>query len=336
MGHLENGKWIIEHLPKTSSEGQFQRPNSVFRNWITRDGSPGPTGTGGYKAESGRYHLYVSLACPWAHRTIIFRKLKQLDPHISVDVVHPDMLEDGWTFKSDGGPAKGDSLYDSNFLREIYLRSDPRASGRVTVPVLWDSETETIVSNESSEIIRMFNSAFDPITGNSLDFRPIADRDVIEIFNRRIYRAINNGVYKAGFATTQASYDKAVRELFDEMDGFELHLSKSRYLVDDTITEADWRLFTTLVRFDSVYATHFKCNRNRLVDFPNLCGYARELYQIPAISETVHFQHIARHYYYSHRNLNPKGIVPIGPVSDWNAPHIRWSRTTNQPSGKTI
>ncbi|MDE0113300.1 MAG: glutathione S-transferase family protein [Albidovulum sp.] len=323
MGHLENGKWITDQLPRTSAEGRFLRPASVFRNWITEQGSQGPSGIGGYKAESGRYHLYVSLACPWAHRTLILRVLKRLEEHISVDIVHPDMLGDGWTFKSDGVAAKGDSLYDSEFLRDIYVRSEPRANGRATVPVLWDRETETIVSNESSEIIRMFNTAFNGITGDNLDLWPVENRGQIEEFNERIYRTVNNGVYKAGFATSQAAYEEAANGLFDSFDWLERTLSNSRYLVNDELTEADWRLFTTLVRFDKVYATHFKCNRSRLVDYPNLWAYARELYQVPGVSETVNFHHIVRHYYFSHANLNPTRIIPIGPVADWNEFHGR-------------
>ena len=323
MGYLADGKWIEDTLPRTSEEGRFLRPDSVFRNWVTKDGSRGPTGIGGYKAESGRYHLYVSLACPWAHRTLIFRALKQLKAHVSVDIVHPDMLADGWTFKKDGGAAGGDSLHGLNFLREIYIRSEPRANGRVTVPVLWDRETETIVSNESSEIIRMFNSAFDEVADNGRDFWPVEYRDRIESFNKRIYGTVNNGVYKAGFATSQAAYDEAANELFETLDWLERTLANSRYLVKNVLTETDWRLFTTLVRFDKVYVTHFKCNRSRLVDFPNLWRYARELYQMPGVAETVDFHHIVRHYYFSHARINPTRVIPIGPVADWNEPHGR-------------
>ncbi|MCY4463112.1 MAG: glutathione S-transferase family protein [Albidovulum sp.] len=323
MGQLANGQWIADDSPKISSEGRFQRPNSVFRNWVTEDGAPGPSGAGGYKAESGRYHLYVSLACPWAHRTLIFRELKQLGDHVSVDIVHPDMLEEGWTFDADGGPAKGDSLYGSKFLREIYTRSDACANGRVTVPVLFDRETESIVSNESSEIIRMFNSAFNRITGNSLDFWPAESRIQIEKLNRRIYDCVNNGVYRAGFAASQTAYDEAARQLFGALDWLELRLSDKRFLAGDQLTEADWRLFPTLVRFDKVYVTHFKCNRSRVTDLPNLWAYARNLFQMDGISRTVNFDHIVRHYYFSHANINPNRIIPVGPVADWNEPHGR-------------
>ncbi|GHA56205.1 glutathione-dependent reductase [Amylibacter ulvae] len=322
MGLLVNGKWSEKWYDTSSSDGKFVRSTAGFRNWITRDGSAGATGNAGFKAESGRYHLYVSLACPWAHRTLLFRKLKQLSDHISVDVVHPDMLNDGWTFEH-RGPAKGDSLFNSKFLRDIYLRVDDQMSGRVTVPILWDKHTNKIVSNESSEIIRMFNSAFNDITGNTDDYWPTELHDDIDAVNARIYSNINNGVYKAGFATTQAAYDDAVGALFETMDWLETHLAENRYLLGDRITEADWRLFPTLVRFDPVYVLHFKCNRNRVVDFPNIWAYARELYQWHGVADTINLDHIVRHYHYSHETINPNRIIPINPVIDWNEPHGR-------------
>ena len=326
MGQLVEGVWQDTWYDTKESGGKFVRSTSKFRNWITPDGSPGPSGEGGFEAEAGRYHLYVSLACPWAHRTLIFRALKGLDDYIDVSVVHPDMLGDGWTFDTDFPAATGDRLYGLPFARDIYLKADPKISGRVTVPILWDKKRETIVSNESSEIIRMFNSAFDDLTGNSLDFWPEALRDEIEAVNEPIYDNVNNGVYKSGFATTQAAYDEAVTALFEELDRLEERLAGRRYLVGDAITEADWRLFTTLVRFDPVYHLHFKCNRNRLIDYPNLWAYARELYQWPGVAETVNFDHIVRHYHYSHDSINPHRIIPINPVLDWWAPHGRGAK----------
>lgn len=324
MGLLVDGKWVDQWYDTKSSGGKFVRQQSSFRNWITADGTAGPTGDAGYKAESGRYHLYVSLACPWAHRTLIFREIKELSDHITVDVVHPDMLGDGWTFEHRGA-AEGDRLFNSKFAHEIYTRTDPDITTRVTVPILWDKKTNTIVSNESSEIIRMFNSAFDGITGNTADYWPVEMRDDIERVNERIYSDINNGVYKSGFATTQAAYDEAVKTLFDALDWVENRLSTNRYLMGDRLTEADWRLFTTLVRFDCVYVQHFKCNRNNIADFPNLWAYARELFQISGIAETTDFDHIVRHYHYSHETINPKRIIPINPTRDWLHPHGRGS-----------
>ncbi len=316
MGQLVDGKWSTEWYDTKKNGGKFVRQVAGFRNWITNDGSTDYTGT------SGRYHLYVSAACPWAHRTLIFRKLKQLDAHISVDFVHPEMLTEGWTFATDG-IAQGDSLFGVQYLRDIYLRAKPDMTGRVTVPVLWDKKTGTIVSNESSEIIRMFNSAFDDLTGNRDDYYPLALRDEIDALNTRIYADINNGVYKAGFATTQAAYDTAVHKLFETLDWLESRLGKTRYLAGNQITEADWRLFTTLVRFDAVYVSHFKCNRTRLVDFPNLWAYARELYQWDGVAATINFDHIIRHYHYSHDTINPYRIIPIGPAVNWTEPHGR-------------
>lgn len=323
MGQLIDGKWNTAWYDTKKTAGKFVRSAAQFRNWVTTDGSAGPSGNGGFKAESGRYHLYVSYACPWAHRTLIFRQLKGLQDHIAVSVVHPDMLDDGWTFATDFPGTTGDPVNSTKFLRDIYVTSDPTVSTRVTVPILWDKTANQIVSNESSEIIRMFNSAFNDITGNTDDYWPMALRDDIEVMNGRIYSNVNNGVYKAGFATTQTAYDDAVHTLFDTMDWLEDHLSQSRFLMGDTITEADWRLFTTLARFDLVYHLHFKCNRNRIVDFPNIWGFTRELYQWPGVADTVRFDHFVRHYHYSHETINPHRILPINPLIDWMEPHGR-------------
>lgn len=323
MGYLQDGTWHDGWYDTTKSGGKFERSTAGFRNWVTPDGQPGPSGTGGFAAESGRYHLFVSYACPWAHRTLIFRALKGLEDHITISVVHPDMMKDGWTFDTDFVGATGDTLLGKHFLREVYLEADPHVSGRVTVPILWDKKTGTIVSNESSEIIRMFNSAFDGITGNTFDFWPEEMRDDIEAMNARVYEPINNGVYKAGFATTQAAYDEAIQPLFDGLDALEKLLSERRYLLGDHLTEADWRLFTTLIRFDKVYHTHFKCNKRMLKDYPNLWAYTRELYQMPGVRETTHFDHIVRHYFYSHDMINPYRILPISPQIDFDAPHGR-------------
>lgn len=323
MGQLIDGTWQTENLAELSKGGEFKRKASSFRNWVTADGRPGPSGSDGFKAESGRYHLYVSYACPWAHRALILRNIKSLAEHISVSVVHPDMLDDGWTFDTDFADATGDTLFGKTALHQIYTKADETATTRVTVPVLWDKAQETIVSNESAEIIRMFNSAFDTITGNSDDYYPETLRDRIDQINERVYDTVNNGVYKAGFASSQGAYDKAVHALFDSLDWLESILGDNRYLTGDRNTEADWRLFTTLIRFDKVYHTHFKCNRNQIVDFPNMTGYLRELYQWPGVSETVNFGHITRHYYYSHDHINPNRIIPITPDLDLNAPHGR-------------
>jgi len=323
MGQLVDGVWTDAWYDTKSTGGKFVRSTAKFRNWVTADGRPGPSGEGGFEAEAGRYHLYVSLACPWAHRTLIFRALKGLEDLIDVSVVHPDMLGDGWTFSDDYPGATGDRLHGLPFARDIYLKADPQISGRVTVPILWDRKRETIVSNESSEIIRMFNSAFDGLTGNTDDYWPEELRGEIEAVNAPIYDNVNNGVYKSGFATTQEAYDEAVTALFAELDGIEARLSGQRYLAGDRVTEADWRLFTTLVRFDPVYHGHFKCNRRRIVDYPALWAYTRELYQWPGVAETVNFDHITRHYHYSHDTINPHRIVPIGPVIDWSLPHGR-------------
>jgi glutathionyl-hydroquinone reductase len=323
MGQLVNGVWHDVWYDTKSTGGAFVRKDAIFRNWVTADGSAGPSGVGGYKAETGRYHLYVSYACPWAHRTLIFRALKGLEPHIGISVVHPDMLQDGWTFAADFPGATGDTLFGLPFLRDIYTRAVPDVSGRVTVPVLWDTATSTIVSNESSEIIRMFNSAFNGLTGNSDDYWPEALRAAIEPINKRNYDTVNNGVYRAGFATTQAAYDTAVLALFDSLDWLETHLSRNRYLMGDHLTEADWRLFPTLIRFDPVYHQHFKCNRARIVDYPNLWAYVRELYQWPGVRDTVLVDHFVRHYHYSHDSINPHRIIPINPVIDYDLPHGR-------------
>ena len=323
MGQLVDGTWHDVWYNTKSTGGKFVRDDAKFRNWITSDGSPGPSGEGGFEAQAGRYHLYVSYACPWAHRTLIFRALKGLEGLITTSAVHPDMLSDGWTFEVDDKGATGDTLFNLPFMRDVYLKAKPDMTGRVTVPVLWDKQRNTIVSNESSEIIRMFNSAFDGLTGNTLDFWPIEKRDDIEAVNTRIYDTLNNGVYRAGFATSQTAYDEAIAQLFDTMDWLEDRLGTRRYLMGDRLTEADWRLATTLFRFDPVYHTHFKCNRNYLRDFPNLWAYTRELYQWPSVTETVNLDHIVRHYYYSHDSINPHRIIPMNPGLDWSEPHGR-------------
>ena len=323
MGLLIEGQWRDQWYDTKTSGGAFRREEAKFRNWITADGRAGPSGADGFKAESGRYHLYVSYACPWAHRVLIFRALKGLEDHITVSAVHPDMLENGWEFRSDFDGATGDALFGADYLHQIYTRAVPDMTGRVTVPLLWDKETGRIVSNESAEIIRMLNTAFDGITGNDLDLWPEALRAEIEPVNARIYDTLNNGVYKAGFATTQDAYDAAVVPLFDTLDWLEARLSEKRWLMGETQTEADWRLFTTLIRFDAVYHGHFKCNRARIVDYPNLWAYTRALFQQPGVAATVRMDHITRHYHYSHATINPHRILPIGPAPDFMAPHGR-------------
>jgi putative glutathione S-transferase len=322
MGMLIEGKWQDVWYDTKSTKGHFKRSDSQFRNWITADGAAGPTGKAGFKAEPGRYHLYVSYACPWAHRTLIFRKLKKLEELIGVSVVDYVMLENGWEFNRGEG-STGDHLFGSDFLYQIYQKADPTYSGRVTVPVLWDKQQNTIVSNESADIIRMFNSAFDGLTGSTDDFYPQDLRGEIDALNAVIYDTVNNGVYKAGFATTQEAYEEPVTRLFETLDMLEARLAKGRYLFGDRQTEADWRLFTTLVRFDPVYVGHFKCNIRQIADYPNLSGYLRDLYQVSGVAETVHFDHIKGHYYRSHKTINPTGIVPVGPVIDLNTPHGR-------------
>jgi putative glutathione S-transferase len=322
MGLLVEGIWKDQEHDTRTTGGRFVRPQTRFRNWITADGAAAPTGEGGFPAEVGRYHLYVALACPWAHRTLIFRKLKKLDEVISVSVVEPINLELGWVF----GPPKSPTADTANgkaTLADIYLMTDAVFSGRVTVPVLWDKQRRTIVNNESAEIIRMLNAAFDRFTEVRTDYYPAPLRGEIDDINRAVYDDVNNGVYRAGFATTQAAYEEALRALFARLDALEDRLGRHRWLVGDRQTEADWRLFTTLVRFDAVYHGHFKCNLRRIVDYPNLSNYLRDLYQTPGIAETVDFDHIKRHYYGSHRRINPTGIVPLGPALDLDAPHDR-------------
>ena len=326
MGLLVDGIWHDQWYDTKSTGGAFERSAAKFRNWITADGSAGPSGIGGFRPESGRYHLYVSYACPWAHRTLIFRELKDLTTHIDVDVVHPDMMANGWPLSADFPGATGDRLFGKDFVYQIYQEADPEVTTRATVPILWDKAQGKIVSNESAEIIRMFNSAFNGITGNTADYWPEAMRDEIEEVNTRIYHTLNNGVYRSGFASKQDAYDAAVNELFDTLDWLEERLSTRRYLMGDTITEADWRLFPTLVRFDPVYHLHFKCNRRRIIDYPNLWAYTRELYQWPGVAETVNFDHIVRHYHYSHNSINPNRIIPTNPILDFNAPHGRDQR----------
>ena len=322
MGLLVDGQWQDKWYDTEASGGRFVREDAGFRNWVTADGSAGPTDVGGFKAEANRYHLYVSLACPWAHRTTIYRKLKGLEDMISLSVVHPFMDDKGWTF-AEGAGVIADPIVNASYLYEVYVAAKPDYTGRVTVPILWDKKTNTIVSNESSEIIRMLNSAFDEAGATDVNFLPKALLAEIDTINEFVYSAVNNGVYKAGFATTEAAYKEAVVTLFDALDTLEARLADQRYLLGDTITEADWRLFTTLVRFDAVYVGHFKCNIRRIVDYPNLWGYLRDLYQVPGIAETVNIEHIKAHYYTSHANINPTRIIPVGPLLDFNEPHDR-------------
>jgi putative glutathione S-transferase len=313
MGQLIDGKWSDQWYDTKKTGGKFVRSQSGFRNWVTADGSPGPSGEGGYAAEADRYHLYVSLACPWAHRTLVFRKLKDLESLISVSIVSPKMPDEtGWSFKKDEG-STGDTLLGKEFLHQVYTAAKPDYTGRVTVPVLWDKKTGTIVSNESAEIIRMFNSAFNELTGNTDDYYPEALREEIDTINARVYDDINNGVYKAGFASTQEAYEEAAKKLFDALDWVEGLLGDRAYLTGDSITEADWRLFTTLVRFDAVYFGHFKCNLRQIADYPNISHYLKALYEVPGVKETVDIGHIQTHYYWSHITINPHRIVPIGP-----------------------
>ena len=322
MGMLVDGVWKNAWYDTAKSGGRFERSRSQFRDFVTRDGAPAPGRDRAFKAESGRYHLYVSHACPWAHRTLIVRKLKKLERAISVDVVHHFMGADGWTFLQEDG-ATGDSLFGSQYLHEIYTRADPTYSGRVTVPVLWDKKTGTIVSNESSEIIRMLNSAFDEWGDAGLDLYPARLRNQIDAINEQVYPAINNGVYRAGFATSQEAYEEAFDALFAALDDMEERLSHSRFLAGDRLTEADIRLFTTLVRFDAVYVGHFKCNLRRIEDYPNLSSYLRDIYQMAGVGETVNMLHIKAHYYGSHETINPTRVVPKGPQLDFRAPHDR-------------
>ncbi|WP_428671868.1 glutathione S-transferase family protein [Roseibium sp.] len=317
MGMLVDGNWTDQWYDTKSTNGRFVRKDASFRNWITADGSAGPSGEGGFKAEAGRYHLFVSYACPWAHRTLVFRKLKGLENMITVSAANPLMLENGWEFP-DAGP-----VANADYAWHIYAKADPHYTGRATVPILWDKQRNTIVSNESSEIIRMFNSAFNGLTGSTLDFYPQALRTEIDAINERVYHTVNNGVYKAGFATSQEAYDEAVTALFDTLDHLDARLADRRYLTGPMLTEADWRLFTTLVRFDAVYVGHFKCNIRRIADYPNLSNYLRDLYQMPGIAETVDMAIIKAHYYGSHESINPTGIIPAGPDLDFLEPHDR-------------
>ncbi len=315
MGVMVGGEWRVGGV-KTDERGAFRRAETSFRDRVTADGASG------YKAEAGRYHLYVSLACPWAHRTLIFRSLKRLKDAISLSVVDPFMGEDGWEFTDNPGCIP-DSVNGARYLREVYARAKPDYTGRVTVPVLWDKERGTIVNNESAEIIRMFNSAFDAFGDAGRDFYPAERRGEIDAVNETVYEHLNNGVYKAGFATHQEPYEAAVAKLFETLDEIEARLSRQRYLCGARVTEADWRLFTTLLRFDPVYHGHFKCNLRRLVDYPNLWGYTRDLYQTPGVAATCNLEHIKRHYYESHETVNPTRIVPAGPIIDFTAPHDR-------------
>ena len=322
MGLLIDGVWHDQWYDTSKTGGAFERSASRFRNWVTADGDPGPSGQGGFKAERGRYHLYVSLACPWASRALIYRKLKGLEDIVSLSVTHWLMLENGWTF-ADGPGVIPDSAIGARFMRDVYLAADPKYTGRVTVPVLWDRERRTIVSNESSEIIRMFNAAFDGVGAKPGDYSPLHHLAAIDALNSRIYETVNNGVYRAGFATTQLAYEAAIGPLFETLDWLEHRLARSRFLLGDVPLECDWRLFTTLIRFDAVYVGHFKCNIRRIADYPNLAAYTRDLYQWPGVSETVDFIHIKRHYYMSHKSINPTGVVPAGPALEFGLPHGR-------------
>jgi putative glutathione S-transferase len=322
MGMLVEGRWTDQWYDTAKTGGRFERRPSRFRNWVTADGAPGPEGEGGFKAEPGRYHLYVSLACPWAHRTLIMRRLKGLESMISVSVVNPYMGPDGWTFAAGRGVVP-DPIHEAALLYQVYLAAEPTYTGRVTVPVLWDRDRATIVNNESAEIIRMFNGAFDGVGATAGDYYPPILRSEIDALNGRIYDDINNGVYKAGFATRQTEYEAAFNALFAALDDLELRLSRQRYLCGPEMTEADIRLFTTLVRFDAVYVGHFKCNLRQIVDYRHLWAYTRDIYQTGGLGETVDLDHIRRHYYGSHPTINPNGIVPLGPVINFLQPHGR-------------
>lgn len=317
MGLLVDGVWKDQWYDTESTGGRFVRKDSQFRNWVTKDGSPGPSGEGGFKAEADRYHLYVSYACPWASRTLMVRSLKGLEDMISVSVVNPLMKENGWTFHDDKDVIK-DPLFDADYMYEIYLKADPNYTGRVTVPVLWDKKTGTIVNNESSEILRMFNSAFDDIGAKPGDYSPEDLLDEIDEVNDFVYDNINNGVYKTGFSTKQEVYDEEVKNVFNALDKIEDHLKDHDWLVGDRFTEADIRLFVTLVRFDYVYYSHFKCSLHRLTEYDNIWAYTRKIYNYENIKETVNFYHIKKHYYASHDTINPTGIVPSGPELDWS------------------
>lgn len=326
MGQLIDGVWHDIWYDTASNGGRFKRSESAFRNWVTADGSAGPSGEGGFKAEKGRYHLYVSLACPWAHRTLLMRSLKGLDALIDVSVVHPLMLENGWSFDDDFPAATGDALYQHELLYQLYLHADPHYTGRVTVPVLWDTQRHTIVSNESADIMRMLNSAFDAVGARAGDYYPPALQPAIDEVNSWVYDTVNNGVYKSGFATSQGAYDEAVTSLFQSLDRLDKRLGQQRYLTGDRLTEADLRLWTTLVRFDPVYVTHFKCDRQRISDYLNLNGFLREIYQMPGVAATVNLDHIRHHYYRSHKTINPHGVISVGPAFNWDEPHGRDER----------
>lgn len=322
MGLLVDGEWVDQWYDTASTGGRFERQAQAFRHWVTADGSPGPSGDGGFAAEAGRYHLYVSLACPWAHRTLILRALKGLDKLIDVSVVHWHMGEHGWTFR-DGPGVVPDPVHGAERLYQLYQRADRAFTGRVTVPVLWDKARDTIVNNESADVVRIFNSAFDGLGAAQGDYYPDGLRTEIDAINQRVYDTLNNGVYKCGFATSQKAYDEAIYPLFETLDWLEALLGRRDWLAGDAFTEADVRLFTTLVRFDPVYHGHFKCNIRRLTDYPNLWAYTRAIYQHPQIRPTVDFHHIRHHYYESHPKVNPSGVVPAGPVLDFEAAHDR-------------
>jgi putative glutathione S-transferase len=322
MGLLVDGVWQDHDRDIAGAGGTFARTKSTFRNWVTPDGAPGPSGSGGFPAARGRYHLYVALSCPWAHRTLIFRALKQLEGAISLSVVSPQMKSGSWDFSEFPGVI-ADSVNHKQTMPEVYLAADARFTGRVTVPVLWDKERATIVNNESSEIIRMLNSAFDAFTDAKTDYYPAALRTEIDEINAFVYANVNNGVYRAGFAASQAAYEAAFRDVFGALDKLEARLSQQRYLVGSRITEADWRLFVTLVRFDAAYYGQFKCNLRRLIDYPNLSSYLRDLYQVPCVAATVDLQHIKHGYYRRRPDRNPVGLVPLGPALDFSAPHDR-------------
>jgi putative glutathione S-transferase len=323
MGQLVDGIWHDTWYDTKSTGGHFKRSTSQFRNWVTLDGQAGPHGREGFRAEKDRYHLYVSLACPWAHRTLLMRKLKGLEKIIPVSVVHPLMLDHGWTFGTDFPDATGDDLYHHDYLFELYLHAQQDYTGRVTVPVLWDKQQQKIVSNESADIIRMFNSAFDAVGARAGDYYPPALRAEIDDLNEWIYPLVNNGVYKAGFATSQEAYNEAVGDVFSALARLEKILDQRRYLTGSQLTEADLRLWTTLVRFDPVYVTHFKCDLHRISDYPNLYGFLRDIYQLPGVEDTVNFAHIRNHYYRSHATINPTGIISVGPDQDLLAEHGR-------------
>jgi putative glutathione S-transferase len=322
MGLLVDGVWQDRWYDTDKTGGRFKRTLAKYRNWVTPDGAPGPTGEGGFGAEPGRYHLYVSPACPWSHRAMIYRVLKKLEPIIGMSIVDFHMGEHGWEFSEREG-ATLDTVNGANYLYEVYLKANPHYTGRVTVPTLWDKKKNTIVSNESSDIIRMFDAAFDKFTNARIDSRPPELVGEIDALNAQIYETVNDGVYRTGFATSQAAYEEAFAALFATLDELDKRLATRRYLVGPKPTEADWRLFPTLVRFDAVYYSHFKCNLRRIIDYANLSGYTRDLYQYPGVAETVNMRHIKGHYYTSHKTINPTGIVPVGPLLDFTAPHGR-------------